>query len=112
MDVILGLDHRFPYELGSVMLVHGMPTLTVPPYVKYGHAWLEIGDTFCYDAERDMIVPKALFYAVGKINPVECHEYNAGTFRAKVNEFGYWGPWDGLEACGPIDESIDGISER
>jgi hypothetical protein len=81
-----------------VTLVHGRPTLTRPPFTKYGHAWLEIGDSFCYDAERRMAIPKALFYGVGHIDPAECYRYDFQAFKEMINEREHWGPWEGVEA--------------
>lgn len=104
MDLAMGFDKRFPPEMGSVTLVHGLPTLTVYPFMKYGHAWLEIGDAFCYDAERDMLVPRGMFYEAGAINPSECERYDLERMRERVKQHGHWGPWDavgGLSADDP-----------
>ena len=112
MDSGLGLpESPLPEELGEVVLVHGRPTLQRPPFCKYGHAWLEIGDVICYDAERKLAVPKALFYAVGNIDPDECYYYDMATFRKMVSEYGHWGPWEGPEACPPVDSFEDGEEE-
>jgi hypothetical protein len=103
MDLVIGLSRPFPKELGAAVLVHGRPTLRRPPFRKYGHAWLEIGDALCYDSERKLAVPKALFYAVGNIDPDECYRYDEKTFRKFVLEFGHWGPWEGVEGMPPVD---------
>lgn len=104
MDSEIGLAEPFPRELGEVVLVHGRPTLQRSPFCKYGHAWLEIGDALCYDSERDLVVPKVLFYAIGKINPDECYYYDVPTFRKMINESGHWGPWEGIEAMSSIED--------
>ncbi len=107
MDLAVGMATPFPEELGEVVLVHGMPTLTIPPFSKFGHAWLELGDVFCYDAERQMVVPKAIFYGIGKIIAEECYRYDLKTFRDRIAKFGHWGPWDGAEAQPPVHFSDD-----
>lgn len=101
MDIGLGLAGHPAEELGAATLVHGRPTLTVPPRQKYGHAWLEFGDHWCYDAERDMIIPKALFYSAGQIEEAECERYDWTRFKARMDSHEHWGPWDGPEACPP-----------
>jgi len=86
----------------QVVLVHGLPTLQVEPFIKYGHAWLEIGESLVYDAERDLVILKHLFYEGGEIDPEECFRYDFETFRKRLNRFKHWGPWDGPEGCGPV----------
>jgi len=91
-------------------LVHGCPTLRRPPYVKYGHAWLEVGEV-CYDAENCQFWPKDLYYAVGNI------EDDGNLFRYTYDQmyqfllaYNHYGPWEGTEGCDPIpDCEIRGV---
>jgi len=90
----------------EVLLVHGRPVLQVPPFIRYGHAWIEIGGMFCYDAERREVFPRALYYAAGQIKPdVECYRYTAEDLRRWVTRRGHWGPWEGIEAEGLDDDA-------
>lgn len=98
MDLSYGSVTPFSPTFGEVRLVHGRPTLTVSPYRKYGHAWLEVGDSLCFDAERETLIPKGLFYSAGTIDPDECFYYDYGAFSEKIREFKHWGPWEGVEA--------------
>jgi len=81
---------------GEIILVHGRPTLTIEPFAKYDHAWLEVGE-FCIDAERELIFPKILFYLVGKVDPKECSYYNYEQFRVFIAVSEHWGPWEDSE---------------
>lgn len=106
MDHCLGFAPLTPsgVDLGAVVLVHGRPTLTVPPFTKFGHAWIEIGHSIVYDTEKGVAVPKVLYYQAGQIDAVECFRYDFTTMRRWINRTHHWGPWEGPEACGPINE--------
>jgi len=84
-------------------LVHGRPTLQIPPYVEYGHAWLEdpSGETV-WDPNAKQELPKVLYYAFGQINPAECFRYDREQTRAKILKFQHWGAWEGPDAEPPI----------
>jgi len=109
MDAALGgLD-------GSLVVVHGRPTLQVPPFVPYGHAWLEravdLGGfelVICEDAETGVQLPRELYYQLGRINPEECFRYDWAALRRWIKETGHWGPWEGPDACGPIEGREEG----
>jgi hypothetical protein len=78
----------------TLRLVHGNPILTVPPHIKHGHAWIEIGDDIVYDAEGKHEVPKELYYMVGQIDPKECFFYTYEEMAKKIDESDHWGPWE------------------
>jgi len=104
----------------DIVLVHGRPTLQRPPFVKYGHAWIEFTQDLsamfapheaaklelCMDVERETILPKQLFYMLGKIDPAECFRYTFHDLRSWVTMTGHWGPWEGPEAVGAIEEQL------
>jgi hypothetical protein len=80
-------------------LVHGRPTLTRPPYIEYGHAWLESPDgQVVYNASTRQEIPKVIFYAVGRIEPSDCHTYSSQDVRKMIIEHEHWGPWEGVDA--------------
>lgn len=77
-------------------LVHGRPTLTCPPFVEYGHAWLEFGDVvFDVANGRDVIARRELYYKAGNIDPAKCHRYTKDEARKRVLDFRHYGPWEG-----------------
>ena len=103
-------------EAGNLVLVHGRPTLQVTPFCEYGHAWIEIAQNLerlgakaelvlCLDTESGVLVPRELFYKVGRIDPASCLRYRIEDLRRWVVETGHWGPWEGPEACGPVGRS-------
>lgn len=83
-----------------IVLVHGRPRLTCPPYTRYGHAWVEVGD-IVYDVETNVSVPKEIYYAVGNIDPGSCTTYTFVMVQWFLSEYGHYGPWEGIEAYPP-----------
>jgi hypothetical protein len=86
-------------------LVHGRPTLTVDPFIEYGHAWLESPDGFwCYNAETRDVITASLFYDVGNIRrePDRLFKYTKTQAATMALKFQHYGPWEGPEACPPI----------
>jgi len=103
----------------GMTLVHGRPTLTVEPFAEYGHAWIEflvpmekLGEltgkkcelVMVYDTESEGVFPRELYYRVGQIDPEKCFRYDIDQMRHWVLSTGHWGPWEGPEACGPVDD--------
>ncbi len=99
MDHELGFAELFEGAdlIGPVMLVHGRPTLTVAPFIEYGHAWIEIGDVLAFDAEREIVMPLELFYRAGQIDPTKCLRYDYADLKRWTNLTEHWGPWEGPE---------------
>jgi hypothetical protein len=75
-------------------LVHGRPTLKVPPFIKYGHAWVEIDGVTVFDTEHHKEVPKELYYAVGNIDSEDCLVYTYSEMAAHMRKHEHWGPWE------------------
>lgn len=66
--------------------------------LRYGHAWVE-DDVFVYDYSnnRELTIPKALYYSIGDVNPDNPKKYRKYTFaeaRAKMVETRHYGCWD------------------
>jgi len=78
----------------TMRLVHGNPTLKKPPFIKYGHAWIELNEDTVFDTEHRREVPKDLYYAVGNIDPEECFVYTYEEMAKQVKEHEHWGPWE------------------
>lgn len=77
----------------DIVLVHGFPVLTVPPYSEYAHSWIEIGDC-CIDSESKFWARKSEYYFVGRIDPSRCVRYSPEDILKEMNSSGHWGPWD------------------
>jgi len=80
----------------DLLLVHGEVTGQGPIRgVKYGHAWIEDGNTI-HDVSRgrDIQMPKDLYYALGNINESSVFKYDMEHMRQKILDSGHWGPWD------------------
>ena len=86
----------------ALRLVHGRPTITVPPYCRYGHAWIEINGLIVIDTEAGACVPRAVYHSVGKINQEECFYYTFEEMKETLLNFGHYGPWQGPEAVEPL----------
>ena len=85
---------------GCVM-IHGRPTLTRPPFIKYGHAWIELGG-MVYDTETKTIWPRRVYYHAGNIDPADNIAYTRDEAAMFAVSHQHYGPWEGPEACGPI----------
>ena len=87
----------FNNDYADWTLVHGRPVLQRPPFIRYGHAWLEKdGQVYCPSTDKTM--PVELYYAIGQITEEEMYRYNREEARREIVEHRHWGPWKGLEA--------------
>lgn len=78
----------------NAKLVQGSPTLRVAPYEKYGHAWIEVGDTVLDPTFQPVSrMAKTIYYALGKIDYLENRSYDQGEVRAALLEAKHYGPW-------------------
>lgn len=91
----------------KLVLVHGRPTLTRPPFCQFGHAWLETGH-MVYDAASGKWAPRAIYYAAGNIDPDLCHIYTREQATALLRRHGHYGPWEGVDA----PDDCQGCGER
>jgi hypothetical protein len=82
-----------PKDRSRLRLVHGRPTMTIAPFIKMGHAWIEIDEEVVVDPSG-MELPIAVYYSVGQIDPAECLRYTHEEYSEKLNEHEHWGPWD------------------
>jgi len=74
-------------------LVHGIPTLTVHPFKRYRHAWVE-KNGIVRDLSKRADIPAVFYYAFGKIDPQECKRYSLDDLRRMITEYEHWGPWE------------------
>ena len=86
----------------EIVLVHGYPTLTVEPFVKYGHAWIEIAGLLVYDAESGVMHSRNRYYEIGKIDFDECVLYTPEETRSMILEHEHWGPWEEIDVKGDV----------
>jgi hypothetical protein len=94
----------------DLVLVHGRPTLTRAPYCQYGHAWVEQGN-FCIDGGFLVVIPKALYYMAGTIDPDMCLFYMPEEARVMVLQFKHYGPWEGVDGVAPSENFADDTEE-
>jgi hypothetical protein len=78
------------------LLVHGRPTLRRPPFVEYGHAWLEKGE-MVHDPSTDARMPRLLYYMLGSIDHRSNLVYTAEEARQFMRLTEHFGPWEGPE---------------
>lgn len=85
-----------PKAATDIRLVHGWPTLTRPPYEKYGHAWLEFrhGILLVMDGQLGSLWPMSMYYYADKIKAVDCRKYTSQEAAQKILEFQHYGPWE------------------
>jgi hypothetical protein len=97
--------HTVPHD---AVLVHGRPTLQRPPHIKYGHAWIELTESrlaINTVTGREGVVPLAIYYEAGQIDPDECYRYTPAEARRMMLHYGHYGPWEGPEGVAPTEES-------
>ena len=84
----------------DVVLVHGIATGQGPiAGVRFGHAWTEHGrgsDALVVDLSngRELRMPAALYYAIGRIDSTECRRYTLADVRRHVSDTEHSGPWE------------------
>ncbi len=104
------VDALFFGSLSGVeaVLVHGRPTLTRPPYEEFGHAWIEAGDVVFEVANGNHVAARReLYYQAGNIDPEQCFRYTPEEARRWLLSHGHYGPWEGPDACPPLEDSED-----
>ena len=76
-------------------LVHGL--VTHPEYeFQHIHAWVEIeGFVLDYTYKLGFSLPKAVYYAAGKITAEDTASYTEDQARTEMCNHEHWGPWDG-----------------
>jgi len=87
----------FPGKDKNLRLVHGEVTGQGPlEGVKYGHAWVEDGNTVIDVSNgKNVKIPKEVYYNLGQIKKNNnMHVYKPEEFRRKVMQHEHWGPWD------------------
>lgn len=79
------------------LLVHGEVAGQGPlEGTSFGHAWVEEGNTvFDYSNGKQVVMPKVVYYALGQIDRIDnLHKHTWEETRAKMLEYGHYGPWD------------------
>lgn len=102
---MLGLQKESVSNLDSLTLVHGIVSGQGPlEGLRYTHAWVEgvsqEGVPLVVDASngREVVIPAALYYLIGQIDPEECVRYTPEAASQRMLQFAHYGPWDGAPA--------------
>lgn len=88
----------------GLVLVHGRPTLQCPPFCQFGHAWVEDG-AWCIDAASGELIPKLVYYGVGRIDPALCFSYTREFALKMALKFKHYGPWEGVDAAPVVEDT-------
>ena len=82
-------------------MVHGQGALEGK---KFGHAWGEMGGmVFDYSNGNKVTMPKAAYYAIGKIDESEVFRYPGYKALGKAGKAKHYGPWDMTGATVDVD---------
>ena len=87
----------FPGKNKKLKMVHGEVTGQGSlDGVKYGHAWIEDGNTVIDVSNgKNIKMPKKVYYQLGHIKENgNIHTYKPEKFREKILQHEHWGPWD------------------
>jgi len=91
------LDLKIDGTVENATLVHGLVTGTDGEVegVRYGHAWVEIGDAvFDYSNGRKIVLRREHYYEVGNITDEDTTRYSWDEARAALLENETYGPWE------------------
>jgi hypothetical protein len=91
-------EHLLNMPASGWVLVHGRPTRSIAPFCQYGHAWLQLGEHVVFDTERQMLIPRSVYYRVGRIDPALCIKYAQIDVQRMLLEHEHRGPWEGVDA--------------
>lgn len=106
-SVLHNTDPQVLEHKDDLVIVHGRPRLTQPPYQRYGHAWLEWeedGLVYCYDVVKRRKIFWLIYYGCGQIKEKEVFKYTVEDARRMCLDYRHHGPWEGKEGCPPIRE--------
>jgi hypothetical protein len=113
---VLGMLSEELSDLSDITLVHGI--VSGQGHLegfRYTHAWIEgispEGIPMVVDASdgRRVVIPQALYYLIGQIQPDECERYTPEAAQDRMLEFAHYGPWDGAPEAhiDPTPEEIE-----
>lgn len=77
-------------------LCHGVVTGNAPPVVgvRFGHAWVEVGDTvFDFANGKQTVTRRERYYDHGSIDPNEVVRYGWLDTATLMLRHGHYGPW-------------------
>ncbi|HCA02660.1 MULTISPECIES: hypothetical protein [Halomonadaceae] len=83
------------------VLAHGVVTGQGPVSgIRFSHAWIEgvkngISVVIDLSNGQRFVGPRALYYAIGQIEPKEVCRYSKEVARAKMLQTEHYGPWEG-----------------
>lgn len=81
---------------GEMFLVHGLVSGQGKlEGIKYNHAWVE-DDHIVYDYSnnRNIQLPKSLYYRIGEIQKGEVYKYNFDEVNKNSLKYKTYGPWE------------------
>lgn len=74
---------------------------------RFGHAWVETDDTVLdYSNGRELEIPKAVYYAIGRIKEDDNKYYNKDETLKWILKTEHWGPWEMSGDVVDISEDI------
>jgi hypothetical protein len=97
--IAMQIFHKNIDFIGKPYLVHAEVTgQGAIKDIKYGHAFIEDDENvYDFSNNREIIIPKQVYYYFGKINPYDEKKYQKYTFeeaRKKMSLTGNYGCWD------------------
>jgi hypothetical protein len=89
----------------TLHLCHGVAVLTRPPYVEFGHAWIEAtptgdGPALVFDHQSPLHpILRDAYYEIGQVRPDTVVRYTRKEAREMADRRGTPGPWDAVVAA-------------
>lgn len=109
----LGIVNCRVSNMDDIALVHGIVTGKGRlDGIRFTHAWVEgvtaDGITMVVDISNglDLVIPKELYYGIGRIDPGECERYSAKDAIDRMLSYAHYGPWDGAPVAHPEPRNL------
>lgn len=90
------VDNMMTHRYQNLKLVHGFVSGQgkVSGY-RYAHGWCEDDDyVYDYSNNRELKIPKFLYYSIGNIVPEQNKYYNESEVRKMATKLKHKGPWE------------------
>ena len=89
----------------NAVMVHGRPRLQRPPWIRFGHAWIEVGNKIIDPSVRPPFESdRGFYYGLGDIDYKDNLVYTQDEARNYLLYAHHYGPWEGPEGVDPMED--------
>jgi hypothetical protein len=92
-------------ENEEMSLVHGTAVVPEIPDLRYGHAWVEIGEEYVYDGTEGHFYGRGDFFSATQA--IEGTRYSPSEAAVMIARTGHFGPWWRGEVSAELAQRCD-----